>query len=809
MHAFLLKPFCREKASKVNFRMLRVLAVASSDFDTPDFIHLLKSFWLDVSMSLLRSKGIISLGLLAVFLFSMLVPFAQQSASAQSTFTISYESRPYVYVYPFENEMDRNVTVTNTGGDYTQLEFNATIYGPNGFVEDGNSLGIPPLPQPAYLYLQPGESNQIYVCVGWGDIDTSYWQVGANYTYTVELSVYPVGDPSLMQNANLTNIVEVLCTNTASASLTGLGVPPNASVSGQVLDADTGQPIAGAQVSVTSQGLAESAVTNSSGNYYCPLIAYRRVEQGNYIVYNVQVSTPGYQTFEKAIIPTDGQNITLNADMTKNDQTASYSVIAQFDTQMNNYMGAGSANGSIFALVPFHTTNVIPDYIYNNSYIYTFDSNGSLLWRYQLYCQTPTVDVSSDGSMIATTVQSQHVAPGTIPTVPIQPGIYLFNDSGNVIWNYTSDAYLDIGNVMTVKFSHDGQYLAAGDDLGNVVLIDLATKTVVWNAFLDGQVRDILFDQTDSTVYFSSGDGYVYAYSIAGAQLWRDYAGAWGLSMTSSNNYLLVSGKNGYYMYLINKSTGKTVQTVPVDHAGFGLIISPDQSFMIYYGGAEDSLTTVAGINGAIEYQLDPSNGGAISDDGKYFTETGTFAVGQNAQTYVSLFTNGGNYLWTEDISNTTQGAGEGYQWISADKTEIIATVGQYVYFLQGSITASSSSSPSPTPTPTPTPTPASSPTPSPNPSQTQTPTPTQTPSLTATPTASPNSTPAQSPTPIATSSASTTKPPSLAAMSQYVSVIAAVIILGAVIAELFAKRRKSKQNSPTVPALSNQKGII
>ena len=104
---------------------------------------------------------------------------------------------------------------------------------------------------------------------------------------------------------------------------------------------------------------------------------------------------------------------------------------------------------------------------------------------------------------------------------------------------------------------------------------------------------------------------------------------------------------------------------------------------------------------------------------------------------------------------------------------------------------------PTPTPIPTQTPTPTSTPTQAPTPTSTptKTPTPTPTPTITSTPTATPTPTLTSTPTPtIAATTASSTAIPATtlaAMMNQYVVVIAAAIILGAVIIGLFIQRRK------------------
>jgi len=69
--------------------------------------------------------------------------------------------------------------------------------------------------------------------------------------------------------------------------------------------------------------------------------------------------------------------------------------------------------------------------------------------------------------------------------------------------------------------------------------------------------------------------------------------------------------------------------------------------------------------------------------------------------------------------------------------------------------------------------------------------TPTSTPQPTAAPTSAPTSTPTTTPTPTPTTSATVSPTPALASMGEYLSVIGAVIVLGAVIIGVFMRRRK------------------
>ena len=174
--------------------------------------------------------------------------------------------------------------------------------------------------------------------------------------------------------------------------------------------------------------------------------------------------------------------------------------------------------------------------------------------------------------------------------------------------------------------------------------------------------------------------------------------------------------------------------------------------------------------------------------------------------------------LWTMDVGQSqaftataTGGSGTytSYQWYVNGATQSGATSSTFTYAptAQGtssitvtvtdSLDATSPLSPSitvtvnaasPTPTPTPSHTPTPTPTATPTPTPTSKPAATETPSPTATPSSSSTPTPTSTPIPANTSAS--------AVFGQYLPVILAVIILAAIIAGLFAKRRKTRKTA-------------
>lgn len=609
-------------------------------------------------------------------------PAPKIMTSTSNGIEITYDAAAHEYLYPLENEVDRAVSVRNVGNAPAKLEFKVTADGPDGFSKNAGEFGIAPLPQPPILYLKPGENNTIYVIAGGGDLDYRKWVVGGNYTYNYTISVFASGNPSASNSAKVTNTVRVLRSDVSSIG--DVGVPANAALSGVVVAADTGLPIPNAGVVIlpmTFPGFR--MVTDGRGRFSTPLVAYRRAEVGNYLDYSVHAEAPGYEDYRTAFVPKDGENVSLEIRLSKPSRNASYSLVASYNTKLNIFKGAASKDKGIIAIVPFHSTAATGEERAEYAYLHAFNKSGALLWKFKLYYETQAVDVNGDGTLVATSVVTGRPVGSNASFQPaIAPGIYLLDKGGRVVWNYTQGDGID--SINEVKFSHDGKYLAAGDNFGNAYFFEMATKKLLWHAFISGQITHILFESDDSRAYYTSGDGYVYAFDISGANPWRAYIDAWGYGMDVSKNYLVASAKTGYRVYALFKN-GTTAWTAPVVHVGFNIVISPDESQVLYYGNAALTHTSAFDMrNGSLIWRAGGSNSGAMTSDGKYVTESGSDGEGN---TFVNLLDRNGTTLWSASFNRTEQHpTGMGYSWISDDASTIVATVGEYAYFLKGGI---------------------------------------------------------------------------------------------------------------------------
>ena len=603
---------------------------------------------------------------------------------AKPAIDIQFDPTP-TFVYPHDPSLTRWVTVKNNGG-YVELAFSAVVNGPGGFSVPGNQLGIPPLPQPETLYLQPNESQRIWVLVNWSEVDRSSWQAGGTYDYRIDLSVYPktMGPPPSQlppetQVVSLHNTVQVAYTTLPPPRSQPTG-DNNATIAGFVHDAATGKPLANAQVRLVSntENGAYSPSTDNSGHYSIAVTAYRRVQQGVWADFGVTIQASGYADYHTAVAPHAGDTVSIDAPMTPAAQGPTYSIQSKYDGVLNQYHGEGSKDGKYFAMVPFHS--IIPSGVDSQSYaaqsqLLFFSTGGTPLWQFPLYQQTPAVAVSDDGSFVATARCDMSRSDN---------GVYLLDNAGHIVWNAGNLAN-GANTFYEVRISHDNKYLAAGDTIGNLYLLDIASKKVVWQRFLNGQVRALEFESDNGTLYASSGDGYFYSFQINGTLNWRTYIGAWVSGFSLSKSYILAGGKEGYFISLMDRATGRTLWQYPIVQNGMNAAIAPDESYLLFQGTSAGFGTLLFDPSGVLLDHDDSTSYGAISSEGSYMLLTGQdIAADDTGTTWLKVMGRDGRQLWNSGSLDRTihRGPLGGYAWMSSDGRKMVAADGNWVYFL-------------------------------------------------------------------------------------------------------------------------------
>lgn len=601
------------------------------------------------------------------------------------------DKTPLVFRYPMDPFVARTILVKNKGSKEAVIYFKPKITIPN--YDETMFINHP---QPPVVYLGPSEIHPIRLIYSpqTGGPNAPSWKVGDKIDAPIdlELAVRQQGGTSETHKVLLENRIEVL----SEPGPRSKDPESNAIISGIVVDPVNNEPIAGISVNIFMGRMGIDTKTNSLGMFSTPVYAFMRGGTNVWseaiisVNSNKESSFRDYSTISRIVIPKVDETKKMKIFLPRKTMEAEYKVVKILDIGYQAYAWDASKDSTIFATVPFHTAEK-PEVMEKGAYLHVFTQGGELLWKYPLGGETPTVDVSEDGTLIATTRAKANVNGGR----HWGGDAILLDNKGNLVrefaaestefwWGFVNEPFSE------VRLSPNNKYLAAGDSFGRLFLFDVSTGKPLWEDFTEGQVRKISFD---NDIYVSSGDGYLRAYDIDGNLLWKTFVDAWLTDMDISENYIAATSKSGRAMlHLIEKKTGDTVWVYPVEQRGSGVEIAPDESYLFYGTDIGRGSTPILGAVFLIAGQplFDMGNTGqaaAITADSEYI-------VSKNDQG-LSLYSRDGELLWSKLFADDgLSGSMNHLLWISPDAKRIIISLndkadGQYygqIYFLQGGI---------------------------------------------------------------------------------------------------------------------------
>lgn len=625
--------------------------------------------------------------LFLTFLFGRQMVFAQtdflveanNSVMKTDDFEIIYEPQVYKFIYPFDIQLERYVTVKNLKNSQLVLNFFTEIEGPNGFKITAN-----PFPQWQPIYLDPNESENIFIKAEWQELNLeSILKNNAEYQYLMKVSVFPLYHEEKKISVTLSNKIFILSEKTIKFPDDINRINPNFWVSGYVFDKDTNQPLQNVKIKGWANNIESSVFTDKNGFYKLPFFAHKRITSNEFMELNITTEAPNFLAYNKTIIPKLNEDYKLDIYLEKSKTSADYILKKKYNTgPLHLHRGDGSKDNNYFALVPFHSVGVSEEDIKNNAYLWFFNKEGDLLWKYKLGYQDTTVDVSDDGEYIATAVQSDN------------PYAVLLNKKGESLWKFYPP---ENKNPTEVQISHNNKYYAVGCGDGSLYLLDRATGKIIWSNFLEGQIRNIKFEEDDSKMYVSEGHGYLYAISLDNNILWRTYVYSWTIDMDVSKNFIFTGAKVGRYVTLLDKKTGKVFWRYPVEMVPDRLLIAPDESFFYIAISSGYSRSIFLDKEGKVLYTLPiAGNAAALSQDGQLMivsTRSNAPSEAANKDIGVPLVelinVKNGNSIWSvvmNDDLTQNHPAHSAYAWISDDMKEIVVANFQYVYFFEGKL---------------------------------------------------------------------------------------------------------------------------
>lgn len=585
------------------------------------------------------------------------------------------DDAPMRFLTPWDANVNRAVLVENRGTSPARVDFKVTT----AMSPDPGDPFVS-FPQVNRFLLTPGERTVIQS--GFPPNPSITGRVGADASFHVTATVSIVGaDASSSRDVSFT-LANVLDSDPVR---TGPGVPgapmpdADATVVVTVVDANTGRPLQGVQVWASNGAYAVDGPgdgTDASGRTRFSVKAYRDargLDAGYAFVANPgqtglldvqRGAIAGYGQGRAIVTPKAGQTIELTLQVPPQAPQRVYSVDKVLDLGIQAVQFDATADGSLFATVPFHSG--FPDAMREQyAYLNVFNYRGDLLWRTPLHDESPTVDVSRDGSLVATT-RKANVEDNWASAV-------VFDRLGNLVDEFQPyDGPNAPLRVVEVQISDDNRLLMAGDVEGGIYLRDLRSRQTLWkqNPSLN-QVRKIRFDRQDSVAYVSSGDGYLRCYDMQGHLAWQTFVDAWVYDIEVTAHYVAVSSKAGpSYLHVIDKFTGRTMMSLPVPRGGNNIAVSPDESMLWYgsvsNGGLSGLANTVYWIDGTPRYLLGMHGEEAI------FSADSQLVLVKDGRS-VALFDREGQSLWRGDVA--PHGTGDSISrliWMSADGKYIV-----------------------------------------------------------------------------------------------------------------------------------------
>jgi outer membrane protein assembly factor BamB len=490
--------------------------------------------------------------------------------------------------------------------------------------------------------------------------------------------------------------------------------PHNAALAIRVVDA-AGKPIPDAQIQASNEESRwqTTSIADGNGRVALPVEAHLRPFSKTWQQFNLVVSASGYADAYLLESPQSGQTLPLTVSLHGPTVTANYQQVLDFDTGMPPARSAVSADGRYLVTVSYEDSPLPASYIESHSYVDYFDlQTGTHLWRYLLGSTVLGVDISADGQYVAVPYQ------GSVTQQSAKDYVLLLDHTGQVVWKYQTDASNGtpipvswaglsttaplFGGAYNVKFSPDGHSLAYGTINGLIVVLNTQTHAVQTQTFVREQVRQLAWSSDSSRLYASAGDNNVYAIDAAtGNILWQTDVGGWALDWSISQDYALVSAKEGYAISLVRLSDGKLLWQYPTLDVSFALAISPDQTHFI---SAIDNGTApgvaVFDLSGNVVWSVgEDAVAAAWSGNSRYAavienipqsTGPSTAASGPPPTIdSVNLFTNGGELVWSRvlDTPNGPWDHGEaGVTYLSQDGSTLVVgdSANGHVYIFKG-----------------------------------------------------------------------------------------------------------------------------
>jgi len=582
----------------------------------------------------------------AILLFllaaSFVIPIQRVSADVDSDLQVTPLTQHLVVDLVYTNMVRFNFNITNSG---TQPR----------------PIMIQPQPVPDWgerydfqFTVQPNGTDTVWVNMVYGLPNSTF--NGLTYTATYGVIAWHV-DPPMDQYV----VANVTITWTIISSWDGVYYDG----SGRVLDATDASPIPGAYVGFDMAGqfglgYGNPVVSQADGSYSAD-----RVFPG---ISSIAIAMArGYQTYINAdyyVAPNPQRRIQQDFQLIPSGTVGNYSLEWSSTLLSPIYYGAISSDfktavlaGGEHATMSYHAS-VSPSFS-NLYYVYMFDTNGTLLWRFG--------PVTNSSDIYGGFWSAAITADGSLAVAGTNDGQLFVFDRHGLLWDV--DARGSNGSAAFARFSPDGKYLVDYAFRATIEYRNASTGAILWTAHTD--------EYADPRASLFSADG---GRLLVGTSVLRMFDTADGtlLWATTTNGYIwptAIAATSDFSLIVVGTGKGGSIWAYDGDGnfkwefdttstAVNWVSMSSDGSVIAV--GARDGLRIFSpdgklrwGICGAIILPwFGDVTAGAVTPDGRYI-----LAGTDGSTVYVSdynvtpngalLFDVNGTLLWS-DFWNTT-----------------------------------------------------------------------------------------------------------------------------------------------------------
>jgi hypothetical protein len=507
--------------------------------------------------------------------------------------------------------------------------------------------------------VQPGGTDTVWVKTTYNFPNGTF--DGLTYTATYGVVAWHVNPPFGEYVAANVTVAWTVISSWSGSVCSGCG---------RVFDAETSEPISGAYVGFNipgqfGQGAEEPAVTQADGSY-----SVDREFVG--VPSTAIVIARGYQTYVNAdyyVAPYPQQPVQQDFELIPSGTVGNYSLEWSSTLLSPIYGGAISSDfktvvlaGGEHMTASYHAS-VSPSF--NNSYyIYMFDVNGTMLWRFGPVSNSSDPNDSADtyGGFWGAAVTGD----GSLAAVGTTNGELFVFDRHGFLWGVNATG--PNGAAAFANFSPDGKYLVDTAFRATVEYRNASTGTILWTARTDeyADPRATLFSADGSKLLvgtsalrmFDTADGSLLWTRVTSGFIWPT-----AIAATPDFSFIVVgTGKGGSIFAYDGEgnlkwmfdATGPSITWVSMSTDGSVIATGARDGVRVFNSDGR-LLWGVYGFLTRLPW-LGDVTAGAVTPDGRYVligTLGNTIYLDIAVPNGALLFDRNGTLLWS-DFWNST-----------------------------------------------------------------------------------------------------------------------------------------------------------